>query len=302
MARPDTTQLRSLLEPARSIAVLLPEHPSYDSVASALSLKLSLENAGKTVVVACASPMTVEFNRLVGVNTVLSTLGSRNLIISFPGQTESVDKVSYNIEQGELQLVITPKANVPDLDVRKLKFTTGVGQMDAAIMVGVGDTRELGALFTSAKEVLANTKLVSLTQGLPFQNYTPTQLYDTDASSISEITAHVIDSMGLPLTADSASNLLDGMEQATANFRHQVSSGTFETAALLMRRGARRQDVYQPENLPPGSVPDAPYSSNQSGYGTDSAPVQDEAQAEIKPQEPSPDWFEPKVYQGSMLP
>jgi hypothetical protein len=124
MAQLDSN-LKSLLDSARSVALLLPPTPSFDVVAASLGLKLSLEQAGKVVTLASLEPLTVEFNRLVGVNTVTQTFGKRDLVISFPGQTDLVDKVSYNVDHGELQLVVTPKAGTPGLDPSKLRFIAG---------------------------------------------------------------------------------------------------------------------------------------------------------------------------------
>src|SRR3989344_407920 len=123
MATPDATQLRSLLQSSQSIAMLLPKNPKLDAVASALALRLVFTEIGKSVNVSCPEAMTVQFNQLVGVDTVSTQFGGRILIISFPDQTESVDKVSYHIESGELRLVVTPKTDSPPIDHSRLKFS-----------------------------------------------------------------------------------------------------------------------------------------------------------------------------------
>jgi hypothetical protein len=311
MAAPDTQQFRSLLSASQNIMILLSHQPDYDAVASALSLKISLAAFGKNTTIACPDPMTVEFNHLVGVDTIVSSFGNRNLVISFPGQTENVDKVSYNLEQGELQLVITPKTSAPDLDPRRLKFVSSGSSYDLIILVGVNQMDDLGDFYTTAKDSLSASKMVSLTRNLPAQNYTSYQLFDPQASSLSEITVFLLESMGLPVNTDAASNLLSGLEFATDHFRSDfVQASTFETATILMRRGARRHDVFNSEKLPPGAVPSAPPSpatptaptpSSQAGYGTDSQlPLVESSTAPVA--NPSPDWYEPKIYQGSMLP
>ena len=136
MALVDTNQFKGLLDSAHSVAILLPKNPSYDSVAAALSLKLSLDQFGKPASVSCSDPITVEFHRLVGADTITSNFGSRNLIITFPGQTEIVDKISYHLDdRGELNLVVTPKPNTPGIDHRKLNFISGGAQADLIILL-----------------------------------------------------------------------------------------------------------------------------------------------------------------------
>ncbi len=156
MAKPDTSYLGTLMEPARHVSILLPQNPSFDAVAAALGLKLSLESSGKLVQVACPDPMVVEFNRLVGVDSITTTFGTRNLVISFPDQTEAVDKVSYNLENGELQLVITPKPEAPELDHRRLKFISGAGKTDLIVLVAVDQITDLGSIYQDAKDHFQN--------------------------------------------------------------------------------------------------------------------------------------------------
>jgi hypothetical protein len=257
MQHPDTTKLNSFLESARHIAVLLPKNPTYDMVAAALSLKLGLEAAGRTVTVACSEPMTVEFHRLVGVDKVSSTFGSRNMVITFPGQTENVDKVSYNIENGVLQLVITPKPETPGLDHHKLHFVSGGATADAVFFIGVKDLSDLGQMYVDAKDFLSQASA-----------------YYIDGPLFSQEVTQIVNSLNLPLSSDMASNLLSGIETATNNFQlPNVGPETFEAAAVLMRKGARRQsNLAQATEYPAGSIPTA----NQP--------------------QPADDWYEPKVY------
>jgi len=257
MAQLDPNQFRSLLEPAHSVAILLPPSPTLDAAAAALALKLSLDQAGRATTVASAEPLTVEFNRLVGVNTITQNFGKRDLVISFPEQTEMVDKVSYNVDRGELQLVVTPKAGTPGLDPAKLKFVAGGPQPDLVIFVNctIND-------WPGARDLLTNAKQYSLTDG-----------------NLSQTVTYLISSLQLPLSPDAATNLLTGLEKAS-NMYQLVDADTFEAAAVLMRHGGHRQDVYAPAEVMPGSIPQ-----------TQTAPVP-------APQE---DWYEPKVYRGTSV-
>ena len=232
MAPVDTNQFKGLLDSAHSVAILLPKNPEIDAVAAALSLKLSLDQFGKSAYVSCADPMTVEFHRLVGADTVISNFGSRNLVITFPGQTEIVDKVSYHLDdRGELNLVITPKPNTPGIDHRKLNFISGGAQADLIILVAGAET----------PEVFAQTKQFFI--------------------SGSEEVARLLETLKLPVSNDAASNLLAGIEKSTSNFTANVTADTFEIAAALMRHGARRHDVYTPPVSTMNSEPTNPEPS-----------------------------------------
>lgn len=273
MVRMDLTSLKAGIDGAHSVAVLLPRNSNTDAVAASLALKLGLESLGKSVSVACTDPMTVAVNRLVGVNTITNTLGGKNLVITFPGQTEIVDKISYSVENGELQLVIVPKANSNGIDFKRLNFVTGGTQAELVFLVGVSDLTELGQLYLDARDFLHSTKLV----------YINTQT-DPESSSISETVTQIFSALNINLSNDAASNLLLGLEDATDSFRgNKVTATTFEMAAFLVKNGAKRQDVYVPQEVVPGTVPSVPYSQPQ--------PVQ----------QPQSDWLEPKIYSGTSL-
>lgn len=317
MAKPDASPIKPLLDPAKSITILLPRNPSYDSVASALSLKLTLDAHGKTAEVVCADPMTVEFSRLVGIDTVGTSLANSNLVISFPGQTENVDKVSYNLDNGELQLVITPKVGAPSLDHRRLKFVPASQLPEVVILVGVNQLQDLGPVYIDAKELFSKVSLISFTRDMPVESFAKHHLYDAESSSISEIVFHILSSLNFNLHPDVATNLLSGLEKATAAFQSpQVTYVTFETAANLIRRGARRHtDTISADNFPTGSIPTQSYtetpapvvakpapqpaSPSASGWGTDGTPAATTANPAATP---PTDWYEPKIYRGPMLP
>ena len=287
MAQSDAKDLQSLLQSSQSIAMLLPKNPKVDAVASALALRLVFTEIGKSVHVSCPEAMTVQFNQLVGVDTGSTQFGSRNLIISFPDQTESVDKVSYHIEAGELRLVITPKSGSPPIDHQHLKFIPS-SHAEIIILVNVDHFSDLDHIYHDNKDLFhQHTQLIYLGLNPPPENLTPHQLTNPAAISLSEVTLATLETLNLPLSADAATNLLLGLEEATQNFQdHRVTHQTFEAAAKLMRVGARRHRPISPTDFPAGSIPEGPGTA--------------EAVQEFKDTPPS-DWYAPKIYRGPML-
>jgi len=60
-------------------------------------------------------------------------------------------------------------------------------------------------------------------------------------ATISEIVANLIKENGLTMDADSATNLVMGIEDGSANFTSsEVNPETFETFAFLLRSGGQR--------------------------------------------------------------
>ena len=306
MSRPDLTQLKSFIDNSKSISILLPKVVSYDQIASALSLKLALENTGKSINVITSSPVTVEFNRLVGVDTVSSTLGSPNLVISFENQSELVDSVSYDLDKGELKLVITPKSgNTTQIDHKLLKFTPSASKPDLIVTVGVDALDDLGDLHSQIKDFISSTKVVALHKRQTKSNYATHHVTHPETSSLCEFVTIIIDSLGLQLHEDIATNLYHGLLVATENFQtDSVSHETFEIASLLLRRGARRDKAISAKDFPAGSIP-GQSPRPITGFGTDHKEPEmqiNPTTVSPKPKTPSSDWYEPKIYRGPMLP
>jgi hypothetical protein len=88
------TNFTSLIESATSVLILLPTKPYFDQVAAGLSLYLSLKEK-KEVAISSSSPMMVGFNRLIGINKIVTEVGNKNLTIKFAGyDAGNIEKVS----------------------------------------------------------------------------------------------------------------------------------------------------------------------------------------------------------------
>src|SRR5689334_79210 len=95
--------LSQLIDSSSSVLIILPTKPYFDQVAAGLSLYLALRDK-KDATITCPSPMTVGFNRLIGVQKIVSEIGNKNLTIKFAGyDATNIEKVSYDIENGEFK-------------------------------------------------------------------------------------------------------------------------------------------------------------------------------------------------------
>ncbi len=289
MSTLDTSLIQPVLNSSQTFTILIPKNPLYDHVASGLALKLSLETAGKRVTVACPDPMTVEFNRLVGVDAITSNLGGRNLLITFGSQTDVVDKISYHVENGDLRLVITPKEGAPNVDHSQLQFVPGTAKPEVLILVGALDLTDFGHIYTNTKEHFQASNVIALSHTPPTNQFAHYHFSDAGVSSLCELTTHFLNTLTLTVSDDAATNLLSGIEITTADFKSPaVSAGTFEAAASLLKKGARRHNPIKPSDFPAGAIPQG-----------DSTPGTAERVQEIK--SPPADWVGPKIYNNPPL-
>lgn len=275
--------LSSLIETAESVLIILPKSPRFDQVAAGLSLFLSISDRKETAIY-CPSPMLVEFNRLVGVNKVTTELGNKNLVVKFVGYpAKDIERVSYDIEKGEFRLTVIPKPGLVSPKKGQVQlFYSGV-VADTVILVSGKIPEHFPALPTKdlARSKLAHigTRAISLPTGQEIISFAQ------PASSVSEVVATLIKESGLAIDTDIATNLIMGIEEGSKKFTSaEVTAGTFEMMAYLLKAGGRRL----PENVRPKRIltPTRIARKSTEEKGTRGPPKS---------------WLEPKIYKGTTI-
>jgi hypothetical protein len=273
----------SIINSANSVIILLPQKPYFDQVAGGLALYLALKDKKETSISA-STPMIVEFNRLVGVDKVTQELGNKNLTIKFTDyQANDIERVSYDIENGEFKLTVIPKPGVASPKKEQLVVNYSGVSADTVILVGGGNESHFPQL--SSKDLLG-AKLVHIgIRSLPISSGKEVLSFARPASSLSELVATLIRENGLALDADIATNLLLGIEEGTRQFSSsETTAETFETVASLIRAGGQRAGKSSVSKSPlPGVMPVNPL------------------EPEKKEPEAPKDWLEPKVYKGTSI-
>ena len=259
----------------------MPNKPFFDQVAAGLSLASAFADE-KEVQVSCPSEMTVEFNRLVGVNRVTRDLGNKNLSLKFPNYpANNIERVSYDIEDGEFKLTIIPKPGMTSPKKEQVNFSYSGISADTVILVGGTNESHFPAF--SGKELLG-VKLVHIgTKELIIPKEKEVMSLAQPASSVSELVAKMLDELGKLKNPDINTNLLAGIEAGSNNFQsQQTTAQTFSLFAKLMKKGGMRMSKNKPENLVPGSVPG-------------------EVPSEAKKGDTSKQWKGPKIYKGTTV-
>ena len=277
----------SLINSSKSVLILLPTKPYLDQAAAGLALYLALREQ-KDVTIACPTPMTVEFNRLVGINKVTADPGSKNMVIRFVDyNARNIERISSEVEGNGLYMVVIPNpgAKAPAKENVEISFS-GVA---SDIVILVGGVNESHYPQLSTKDFMG-TKLVHVgTRSLAISADKNILSFARPASSVSEVVASLIEEMGVSGDADIATNLLMGIEEGSRQFKGpDVTAETFELIATLLKKGGQRlpERVEKREFSPILQAP--PVSTPQS--------VEEES-----PKEPPKDWLEPKIYKGTSI-
>ena len=290
--------LKTIVDQAKSVLILLPTRPYFDQVAAGLSLYLAIRREKETMVVS-VSPMTVEFNRLVGVNKITQDLGSKNLIIRFSNyEANNIEKVSYDVDNKEFRLSIIPKQGVSAPAKEQAEITYSGVSADTIILVGGINETHFPAL--SSKE-LAGAKIAHV-GGRPLVLPAGRNIISlvSSASSASEVTAGLLKESGYEINSDIATNLVMGIEEGSNKFSSgEVTAETFQIFAELMRAGGQRmvsirgQRASVPPSAIPGRLPKQPVQQVQ--------PLREKTQIETQKENAPKDWLQPKIYKGTNI-
>lgn len=293
-----------LIDNANSILILLPTKPYFDQVAAGLALYLSLKDK-KEVAISCPSPMMVGFNRLIGVNKISAELGNKNLVIKFTGyDATNIEKVSYDIEQGEFKLTVTPKSGFSSPEKGQLNLDYSGVAADLVILVGGANDSHFPILaqpdFSSSKIAHIGTRVLNTTKEV--------MSLSKPGSTTSEIVAALIKENELSIDPDIATNLVMGVEEGSSHFEsNEVRPETFETFAYLLRSGGRREPKTRlsPASFPPGAIPGMPPPMMPRGGPMPPMPMEmpehdlEDTREEEMDVNPPDDWLQPKVFKGT---
>lgn len=264
--------------------------------------------------------MIVEFNHLIGVDKVTNNVSNgqgKNLVISFPYQEGSIEKVSYNIENDTFNLVIEPREGYPLVTTDAIRFSNSGGNTDLIITVGVAQLSNLNNLYNNNQGLFSEKAVLNIDNNSQNARYGRVNVVDTNVSSVSEITIGLLSNIGIAMNADIATNLLAGLTSGSQNFASpQTQASTYEAAAMCIRSGARKIVPSQPV-MPTFNKPimtgktQQPNPKQQPQFTPQVRPQQQQPQPQFQqsPQQPQkkqtneapPDWLKPKIYKGSTL-
>lgn len=300
-------KIKEVLSQNDNIAIVTGKNPSIDEMAAALSLYLLLKE-NKKVTIACPTQPIVELSNLVGIDKVATQLdgGEGDLVVSFPYVEGEVEKVSYTLESGFLNIIVKASNQGLTFDEKDVKYSKGGATFSLLFTIGTPHLSDLGDLIDHDK--LRNTKIINIDNKQENEAYGDIVAVSSDFSSVSEQVADLVLSLGFRLDRDISQNLLDGINYTTQNFQSPATTPlAFELASLLMRNGAQRaQRESAPSPIAQRKYPSQRYSQEaQSDQHPASNPRripanrQQNNQAEEPDQKAPNDWLAPKVYKGS---
>ncbi|MDP2637443.1 MAG: hypothetical protein Q8P26_00075 [Candidatus Levybacteria bacterium] len=313
-------KIQDLLARNENIGIAVGKNPGIDEMAAALSLYLALSGVGKKVTVASPTEPIVEVSSLVGIDKVKmgfeGNSGSGDLTVSFPYKEGEIEKISYTLEEGKLNILVKAGENGLSFREQDIEFKRSGSVLGLLFVIGTPRISDLGTAFDM--EALKDSKVINIDYKPENQGFGDIPLIGRNSSSVSELIASFLSSLGLKIDVDIASNLMSGIISATDNFQSSSTSAlAFETAASLMKKGAvrqvkssQKQDLVERDSFfTPKAQPSFPKTSKGTEEkkeepsfiksSTDAKAMVDKSEGQVDEDNPPDDWLAPKIYKGS---
>jgi hypothetical protein len=259
-------QIKDTIASAQLVSIAVSQNPNIDQMASALALYITLSSLGKKVTVVSPTEPIVELSSLVGIDKVKSSNegSGGDLVVSFPYREGEIEKVSYTIDDGQLNIVVKAGANGLTFSEQDVLFKRGADKPELLLTVGVQRLSDIEGLFPP--DSLKDVTIINIDNSNQNEGFGAMVLVSPKFSSLSEQVADLMLNLGYEIDVDGSQNLLSGIMTATNNFQNPNTSYlAFEIASILMKRGAVRstrpnvpqstQKQFQPQSRPQQSQP-----------------------------------------------
>lgn len=295
------------LTKAENIVIVVARSQGFDGVAAGLALYLSLIKLDKNVSIIATAPTVADAQSLYGVDRIGRPEGSKNPVIVIDNAIETVDKVTYFLDKTKLKVVIHPLPGAQEITEDQITVSYASAPANVIFAIGVDNLHDLRSEFTNEQEINPEAWIVNISNLEPSQKFAQIDVVNTQAASISEVTAKMLQDLALPVDEDIAFNLYSGIKVTTDNFApNMVSQMSFDIASWLLKFGAgkaslARHDLGVHIGMPKTHFPPAEEMPKEADFFEKTPSIEE---VETEPQVPeapkSGDWLKPpKIYKGS---
>ncbi len=297
--RGSVARIVEILVKNHSGVIIIPENPNFDALAAATGLYLTLLKMGKAVTLSCSSTVEADLAAADKIQNNLSVNGN-DLVISFPYSEGSIDKIDYNIQGENFNLIITPREGFPKLDKSKIKYSYTGGSFDFIITIDSPSLSSLGQIYQENQKQFQGKDIINIDRHLTNSQYGTVNFVDKTISSVSELVFEIIQNLDVEVDHNIATNLYIGIATSTNNFSsYSVNANTFETLADLLRLGAIKKSFKKP-STPKFPQFTKPQIIEETQPKKTIEEVEKESKTDEKPKTPE-EWLKPKIFKSSGL-
>ena len=235
-------QIIAKLKESESILIAVNDNPSVDELSSALALTLAINNSGKHATAVSSGKMPDALAFLRPEKTFENSVDSlRDFIIAL--NKEKADHLRYKLVGNHVKIFITPYRSI--ISEKDLEFEQGDFNIDFVLALNVESQDRLDGALAAHGRIFHDASVGILTIGENQTNLNGTHWHAENASSLSEISVQIIESLGKKnLTQPVATALLTGIVAETDRFSNaKATAEAMSLAAKLISSGADQQLV-----------------------------------------------------------
>lgn len=236
-------QTVELIKQANHILLVTGREPNNDQLAAMVALDLVLQRAGKQVsaIVTGEMPKARQILDVRGISRDLT--GIRDFIIRLDTTGVEVDKLRYETNQNNLEVIISPFSG--NFTKENATFDYGAFKFDLVVVIGCSQISRIDKILEDNPTIFDGLHLVNIDNHSSNENYGSVNFVDPQASSVCEMLVGVMESVAQGMIDyHVATAVLTGIMAATKGFTGtNTTAKSLTIAAQMMSGGAKQQDI-----------------------------------------------------------
>lgn len=245
MALNESEQIVKAIKESKQILIAFPKNYSTDAVASAMALYLILKKQDKLVDVVCDGfnlPDNLKF--LPEVKQIKSSLKNlQKFVINVDNQNGEIEDFSYNLENGQLKIFITPKSGTftpEDVTSKNSDY-----KYDLIFTLDAPDLESLGAIYQKYTSFFYNTTIINIDHKPENEHFGQINITNMNSVATAGVVFRLINTIDISLLdSDVATCILTGMIAKTKSFKTpNVTPQSLQVASKLLEAGADKDSV-----------------------------------------------------------
>jgi nanoRNase/pAp phosphatase (c-di-AMP/oligoRNAs hydrolase) len=236
-------QAVELIKQANHILLVAGKNPTDDQLSAMTALELILGRAGKQVS-AIMTGQLPKSSQVLDTRRVSRDLsGIRDFIIRLDTSKVEVDKLRYDVNEGNLEVVISPFAG--NFTAKDASFDYGAYKFDLVIVLGVSQIAKIDTILEQNPTIFDGIHLINIDSHRSNEQYGSVNYIEPQASSVCEMLVGIIESVAQGMIDyHVATALLTGIMSGTEGFTApNTTAKSLTIAAQMMSGGAKQQDI-----------------------------------------------------------
>jgi len=224
--------IKEVFDKAKKPLVVVGENADVDLTSLAAALMEIFESYDKKAFIISRSEIHQAVKPLVKAENQKEKVDPKSLVLSLDWKKNHLEKVSYDMEGDNFNLVI--RATGKPIDPNEISYSTRGQDYDLLVTIGFKKQEELLALGID-EDLLLTTASVNFDKSEQNTNFGKLNIVHPKVDSLCALAVKLFAEAKITLPTRSADALLFGIRTATENFTKVNDPQTFESAAYCKR-------------------------------------------------------------------